>query len=135
MWCEPFLRPCSLTDFIMLPVSYYLPCSFIYISVQNVSGSAGAPGPCLCWAGAFYTLKERGLWEPVPGPGSCSVKGCRELANQLWIALPHHMAADIMAGAVTIATLSVQAHHGPGLVPKAIPVSFKLILRSLHCPS
>lgn len=57
-----------LADFVRHPASYYLPCSFIYISVQNVSGSAGAPGPCMCWAGAFYTLKERGLWKACPRP-------------------------------------------------------------------
>lgn len=93
-------------------------------------------GPLCLLDWAFHTLKERQPWNPFPGPvGSCSVKGCRELATRLWIALPHHMATDIMARAVTIATLSLQAHHGPGLVPKAIPVSFKLILRSHHCPS
>lgn len=131
----PFLR-LLLTGLVMHPAGYYLPSPLIYISVQNVSGSTGALGPCVCWTGAFHTLKERQPWNPFPGPvGSCSVKGCRELATRLWIALPHHMATDIMARAVTIATLSLQAHHGPGLVPKAIPVSFKLILRSHHCPS
>lgn len=87
----------------------------------------------------FIACRKDSLGNPsraLSGPGPDSVRGCRELASQFRIALPHHlMATDIMARTVTIATSSLQTHHGPGLVPKAIPASFKLIPRSHHCPS
>ena len=57
-----------LADFVRFPASYYLPCSFIYISVQNVSGSAGASRPLhvLGWS-LLYPEGKRAL-EACPRP-------------------------------------------------------------------
>lgn len=69
--------------FVMLPALLL----FTQLLHLHLCAKCQSSGPlCLLGWGLLYPGGK--TWKPSPGPGSCSVRGCRELANRLWILCP-----------------------------------------------